>query len=704
MGNSASSLSRPSKISSGKDLLAKTKDVREMSNALFTFMYSVWEEREIWDIANRPGDYVIALSDMITQHFNVLGYTTKRNQIGEIYFIKYDKLKPPSDDGSKGIVQHRENAKLIAFFFIRIFQLLGAMLLVVKDISFPIVDPKTGVVTNIGKPETTFRPYTNQATAVISRFRPPTQSGGAAFISKDIALGPYEFLRYYLRQITDAEVSEYQTKYNVSLDKMKLYKITPNLFFEYSIGAPPNQVTADIPKQKFHLLITTTSKRPELKAQEVGTSNIFPSSLPGYLAPGSSGFTTGAEQLARYHITVTLDMKIGSKTPQSAKVSRTVTEAKQDKYENGVEYAFDSGTYVDLLIAQYDSQKDFKKILELLVLFAVKSSNNDKSIQLYKIQTDENTGTKQRDIGKMPSSISNPVINEFYQVLLNTKGTHQPHCISRALQLIDTSAIESYAPTSGKSKICKFAVGDEAGPINLATYKPLKSVAQLFGKVNPANFKESQAILDAFVGSSATTSAAISVKGLNDMGQKNEAADLSAALKRLSKAFEFVTTEPNDSFSQIQVSRPKECKTTDVMDINNQQITLQLQNTARQLLAYHINHTIEISKFLKTIFNIGTRPDGTWKVEGPKTEILFAGFPVLDQLTDQARDLLVDYYSGCEEVYQRGLRVWKESEGVKQEPQIQAPQANRPQANRPQANKPQANRPQANKPQNLQKK
>jgi hypothetical protein len=59
-----------------------------------------------------------------------------------------------------------------------------------------------------------------------------------------------------------------------------------------------------------------------------------------------------------------------------------------------------------------------------------------------------------------------------------------------------------------------------------------------------------------------------------------------------------------------------------------------------------------------TIFNVSQRPDGSWNVEGPKTEILFAGFSVLDVLKDQARELLLAYYVGCEDIYQKGVKEW----------------------------------------------
>ena len=103
MGGVASKLTRSSKISSGDELLAKTKDVREMSNALFQFMYGQWPDDEYMDMASNPGAYVVAISDLITEQFHVIGYTTKRNQVGEIYFVKHDKLKHPVSEGESGI-------------------------------------------------------------------------------------------------------------------------------------------------------------------------------------------------------------------------------------------------------------------------------------------------------------------------------------------------------------------------------------------------------------------------------------------------------------------------------------------------------------------------------------------------------------------------------------------------------------------------
>jgi len=620
-------------------------------------MFSQWEDKEIWEIANNPGDYVVALSDLITSQFHVLGYTTKRNQIGEIYFVKYDKLKPPSQESEKGIVKQRENTQIIAFYFIRLFQIMGSMLLVVKDISFPIVD-SSGQLRNLGSAQTTARPYVNQEQLVLPRFR----GGAAAYFPRDLPLGPYEFLRYYLRQVSSETIKTYTDKYGVTLTST-MYQISPNLFLEYTPPSDTTQISAGpTTKQKFWILTTKQqAARGELKSQDVIVTSLNPSSMPGFLPPGDPSFNTAAKQLQRYPISVTFDMKVaGSRTPHTATMNRVDSEVKRESYSSGAEYYFDSGTNLELLLAQYDAKKDFTQILDLLVLLAVRISNNDKSIQLYKAKVEEVTTAI--PIGKMPEKIKSQTIDGLYQALKVGKES-QPHCIARALQLLDTKSIEEYIPKSAKTNICTFTVGTKTDTVGLNEYKPVKSIAQLFGKVDPVNFKGSLAILNAFVGKDATGEP-LSISDL--AGQPGEANDLKKALDRLAKAFQY--TGSVSKVSDIKVSLAQGCstKTTEPQTIGSEPLALKLQSTAQQLLAYHINHTIEIAKFLKVIFNITQAPNGSWKVEGPKTDILFAGFPVLDQLTDQARELLVDYYSGCETLYQSGLKMWKEN----------APQAN----------------------------
>jgi hypothetical protein len=88
--------------------------------------------------------------------------------------------------------------------------------------------------------------------------------------------------------------------------------------------------------------------------------------------------------------------------------------------------------------------------------------------------------------------------------------------------------------------------------------------------------------------------------------------------------------------------------------------------------------TTQIAKFLTSVFNIRKMPTGEYRVDGPKTELLFAGFPALEQLSAQARGLLVDYYAGCEDIYQGGVKRWREGQPTPFRP---APAAGAPAVN-----------------------
>ena len=701
MGAAGSSLVPAKKIKSANELILKTKDIRQLSDALFTFMFSKWDlKTEIWEISKNPDEYVVAVSDLITSQFHVLGYTTKRNQIGEIYFQKYDKLAPPkeadeqSQRGSAGIVKHRENTQIIAFYFVRLFQIMGAMLMVVKDISFPMYDPITKTITNVGKSQDIRRPYVNQESMTLERFKsvssPYQVGGGGGIFPTQIPLGPYEFLRYYLTSVSQEIRDIYRVKYIVTLPPGNLYQITPNLFFEYKLPDPlPANVMAgpSIPeaRQKFHVV---TKRDGEVSAmmslQEATVSMVNPNNLVGYLSPGDERFNTPEKQLERYHSIVTFKLSGsgGGRSPDEATVNRVENIASSSRsYKSGVEYKFETGTTVDSLLGEYDPRKDFTKILERVIITAMRKT--DRSIRLYTIKRSDNIATTQAvAVGEMPTTIKSSTIDELYKSLRPSPsdkdkiGT-QPHCIARAIQLLDTESLHSKNPTKGKTNICRIASDNKEATGNLLSYKPIKSLAQLYGKVDPVKFKESKAVLEAFVDTQKSiegkTITPLSVSGLKTT-QPDEAASLSMALQRISKAFAITQAQganPFDSFSDITVPRPKGCGPSSAVqqEIGDRSVTNALQSTAQELMAYHVNHTIEIAKFLRVIFNITRGPNGAWTVEGPRVEILYAGFPILNQLTDQARELLVDYYAGCETLYQSGVKVWSDAQPVVEGPQ-----------------------------------
>jgi hypothetical protein len=303
------------------------------------------------------------------------------------------------------------------------------------------------------------------------------------------------------------------------------------------------------------------------------------------------------------------------------------------------------------------------------------------------------------------SDIKNPVIQTIYGELL--KGTAEynkqfpsdrktlpsgKHCIKRAIQLLNPEAIysEPGSTEANYTRVCKFSAPDSKDKqVAFDHYVPTKTFAQLYGKisVNPEEFKKSQQILEALVstGDHTATQGTVSVQQIVDAEEgravKGETDDLKDALVRLKAAFKLLN-EPADpaadakvprGFNEIMMKTPKECdaiqaKAAAVPDgkgvkdggivIQNDNVVRQIRDISQELLADHVNSTIEITKFLQTVFNIDKDPSGNWRVRGIKENLLISGFPALDKVTDIARDLLLKYYEGCEKKYQKGVKLW----------------------------------------------
>ena len=142
------------------------------------------------------------------------------------------------------------------------------------------------------------------------------------------------------------------------------------------------------------------------------------------------------------------------------------------------------------------------------------------------------------------------------------------------------------------------------------------------------------------------------------------------ALKNVS--FDVTKGAKLDGFGDISIAAPKECANLDParnpleegkghkLD-KDSNLVRQLRDASQELLAYHVNKTVVLTDFLKELFTIKQRPNGTWEVKGINIKYLVLGFKGLDILTDQAREILVDYYEGCETIFQKkGLSKFKE--------------------------------------------
>ena len=666
----------PSKISSQEELKLKTQDVSQLANELFQFMYTQYDVNEVWDIASKPEDYVIELSHLIDNHFHIIGYTSETTTSGEMYFTKKADLLKHFDKATQSAADRKENeknSKIIAFFFVRIFQILGAMLLVLRNVTLDIPDQTLEdgrPILGVPLPRT-YRGGSGSLTGGSS-----CSSSSSRLIGGSIAdaalLGPFDFLRRYMKPLDSADKSLI-----TETAGMTTYKITQNLFFRFR-NLTGDKVTKDSVKEMRPTLVILAKPRGSSAVRpyeyELSISSISPASLDNKIPKKSELFSIPQEVI--FYIKPT-DSRVTEK-----EISRELVSIryKQDADSDRISYEIFPTEVISPVLKDYTLTRDLPLIIQDYVLSQATRRNPALQLELRekveKMRNDETSVSKKEPF--KPKDISIKTIKDGYSDLIprtvdNRSMMYGPHCIKRATELLDSVSIEKGYSENSRTSICRFSAPDESKEvISLDEYKPTKSIAQLYGKldvkkVSKSDFNEAIQVIEAFVKSSSgeATMATFTTDKLVADNQKEEAEALKAGLARLKAAFDSESKTDPKGFAELSMRKPEECKGVKAEQKNpdgsvklGQAMTGQLQSVSRELLAYHVNNTVEITKFLKKIFSIEFK-NGVWTPKGINNSILFAGFPALDNITNQARELLVDYYVGCENIYQKGIKTWK---------------------------------------------
>ena len=617
----------PSKITSKEEFNLGNKEISQLADSLFTFMYKESEnlEREVLDIVDHKSEYIIELSHLIDNHFNIIGFTSQTTTPGEIYFIKKKIRDDFISHDTKEHASKNENAsRIIASFFIRIFQILGALLLVLKNVN----------LNDQGSSNTSYR-------REILGQQLLGQRGGATIPE---SLGPFEALRSVAKPIDDQEIKDILKLLSKVESEYYLIKLSDNLFFylkkiEYKTDSDleARVSTSDINKNQPGFIIKLKNKEaasvskpsnnpstPIYKDFRIEISDFFPSITkreflvaPTYISnlkiyPSS---VSKKEQQEPYIVNFTFEYGINKKYAISQK---------------------DSGMIIKGIINTMDAadKSNIAKILEEYIVFWFNTTSDGRAFELYE------GVTKKKGV----ASVFNPkdqIIKEQYEMLKDNRPSSQPHCIRRAIDLLespDNLFKDLSSTTIINEKICR------TEPKN-----NLKSVDALYGKkidINKILQSVDKLELDAMY----------KTFGLDKNG---EADALKEAIETLKKAFEKNTDTKSDAkrLEEVKVVTSKACKDNSVTV--KPLTAMKLQTVSHQLLAFHVNNIVEIADLLKKLFKIEFK-NGKWTPTGIHEKVLLGGFPLLDNYTDHARELLVNYYFGCEDIYQNGIKTVNE--------------------------------------------
>ena len=653
--------------------------VKTMADNLFTFMYTQYDVNEIWDIAEKPNEYILELSELIHHHFTVIGYTGGAGERGEIYVKKIDDYKKDmvevteENKRQKAVEreERRRNAQTIAFFFVRIFQILGAMLLVIRDTPIIAEDgnyllekrmnpmlPRIEYPTqNIGlakQQELRAEALRLQARVDALERDKQVQRGGA--LSSSFNLGSFECFRNFLSDASEQKTRLGLTKYTV------LYSITDNLFLTFSSepasGMRSEQTLSLYPK----FLFLTPGRVEEIPITGITTS---PDPVSNGEYPTLNLFTLQSVGRSVKRFPTILKLQYDERATETKQKYRIDDpELKYIAVRSGIPYPITSiSRFLEAYMLYYLDEKNPGTSTE--PRFTRKATNEEKTTSYAVSRTGLIHNPK-----KLPG-----VIKSTYEVLLNKIG--HSHCKRRALQLLDARSIlygidnvdQRHAPTTD---ICAYTAPPEdetaskrkTDAVPLSEYRPTESLGQLFGKISRARMDEATTVLKAFVREKEGADLSLYGKSLGLMGVKdgwsNEEAALATTLQRLSGAFDVADpSKPVEGLKDLKMSRSKKCKTTERIKLaSGSNVARELRAIAQQLIDKHNSSLVYITEYLEKLFTIDP---ATNKVSGIKEEILMLGLSGLDTLTDQARALLTNYYMDCETIFQRGVSTWEAS-------------------------------------------
>lgn len=129
-----------SALPSREEILAKTRDGRDLVDQIFNWMIQNVQLKELYALANpdRCKEYIFLTADALDVLFKKIAIEPKEGPKGVVYFQKIEDLvRSKTPDDPRAIQRQRICVKL-AFLYVRIFQVFAALALSVLD-----VDTKT---------------------------------------------------------------------------------------------------------------------------------------------------------------------------------------------------------------------------------------------------------------------------------------------------------------------------------------------------------------------------------------------------------------------------------------------------------------------------------------------------------------------------------------------------------------------------------
>jgi hypothetical protein len=594
-----------------------TRDTRGMMDVLLDYMLKEITVRDFLALSN-PTEckkYVVFLANNLYKHFYELQIRPVKDKQGVIAFRPVSELTKPSESDE---AERQSLCLVLAYFYTRIFQIYGALALTVIDDARVLTE--SGVL-----------PYLTEGARkglLPPGYRPYTSTGGAIAAA---SLGNFNFLRSYLIDERDS-LRGYLTLYTGEANSKGRIYFAPKIEERDEFGRP-----------------ITTSTISEAKLQR-GIFFIGYSGGKLYSQLEAYARNEGIDVDTKFTFGKLKFYKKEGTTPETIEIPSDVLPQKQ------------------IIIQRTSGAKAY--------IYSIKGSTktipeffNDtfaKVVEFIKRNTTEEAGTIRSPSGVIISETGTAEelrLAKMVQAL--TRDKPLSHCIARAMQLLNTYPLGK--DTEGVSYICKakFLEQTKATATGTKTTVSRSGIPQPGSSLDtsPGIFALSQLFYDTI---DATPKIKIGTEGnpstldkyiefMIKMGK--DFGDTYAVSKLTGPPDPTRDTIVKAGIGAIRNKRDQAlCKDIpENLQIPSQNVS-SVYDVVNRLLQIQVKHSAECGKIIKLLFNI-ERDKGSNRYRISLSDnIIKKGFPEIQRINYLARDVLVNYYSNCENTYAQGMK------------------------------------------------
>jgi hypothetical protein len=593
-----------------QELLQKTAGTQRIVHEMFQEMISRLTPEDFLKLGNPQtcNKFIFMMADTLYKLFTVLRIRPQQQgDTGIVLFEDADMLRKPTPETKKLCLY-------IAYFYIRIFQIFGALAITVLD------DPSAGPILDIT------RLGAAEPKASTGLFRRPQQP--------QIQYG----IRPVRPQMGGADPRSFT-------GAARYFSFMSSLFME-----PMNNEYAFADDTNY--VLAPTKKEYNFYVQLDGGIFLYARLTPSTVA------SRGTERTAKLSFT-----KFNYSVPSAAlstslvdnmeTLRRVNTQIQYIKYEIDIISNDNGDSWYSKKTNQnviYDFDKMKDKIQGYIKQIAQKKAGVIKDGKVVLMEQLGQAGVQVGVTGQREDPfVTKALQNQYIINTLKAISTNRPvaYCVARALQLIDADTLFSRAPKTAQSGICFSTFVSRPGSvpkdgITLDNVTGLRTLDHLY-YTHPTFDQEKRDI---------------SV----DASDKQEYAEF---LQKMGTLFGKPSGPTPHSLTEIRGTANPACVGQAVnkyLQISDPKSIASITAIVNQMFKRQLNHTQKVMNFFKSyLFQVGKSKNpvtGETRFEyrlNPK--LLAGGLQGIDAVSKAARQLLMEYYTDCETAYQQGVRL-----------------------------------------------